>query len=211
MKIKSKYIFIPVLTLTMVFAAMALASGSAFAATGAADAAVNVVPACTFTTSDYTITIPVAPGTLGNSESITRTDGSIETTCNGLNGWKIQAIGYSPDSTHPTGDDGLTSMYSPVSGGLGNFIPTGTSGSNSYWSFKITSVSSDTTTASILNGYGSYSNIPSSAVDVANYTGDGAGGTVTGHMRPDYQIYASGGQAPGTYTGQVKYTIVVNP
>ena len=211
MKIKSKYIFTPVLTLMALFATAMLAGNPAFADTGKADAIVDVLPACAFTDDDATTIIPTAPTTLSNSESIS-TKPDIVAVCNGLNGWKIQAVGFSPDSTDPTGGvDGNTSMYSPVSGGLGNFIATGTSGTSSYWSFKITSATSATTTATILNGYNNYSNIPAAAVDVANFTGDGAGGPVTGTIRADYQIFVSGGQAPGTYTGKVKYTIAVNP
>ena len=46
---------------------------------------------------------------------------------------------------------------------------------------------------------------------INNIAGDGAGGSVTGTMRADYQIFVSGSQAPGTYTGIVKYIIAVNP
>lgn len=208
MKIKSKLILSLVLTLT--FGALIIAATPVSADAKSADAVVNVVPACSFSAEGATTSLSVAAGVVGNTEGIS-TKPDIESVCNGLNGWKIQAVGYSPDSTNPTGGvDGNTSMYSPVAGGTGNFIPTGTTGPNSYWSFKISSASSSTT-ASVLNGYGSYSNIPATAVDVVNYTGDGAGGTITGVMRADYQIYVSGGQAPGTYTGKVKYTLVVNP
>lgn len=210
MKIKSKYIFTMVLTLMALFGA-ALVSGSAYADTSSADAFVEVVPACSFSADDATTTIPTAAGVVSNSESIS-TKPDIESTCNGLNGWKIQAIGYSPDSSDPTGADGNTSMYSPVAGGTGNFIATGTSGANSYWSMKVAiNTAASTTTGSVLNGYGAYSDVPSSAVDVVNFAGDGLGSSLTGVIRADYQIYVSGGQAPGTYTGQVKYTIAVNP
>lgn len=205
MKIKSKYTFTLLSTLMAIFAVSILASGNVFAESASGDAVITVVPACTFTTSTATTTIPTASGVVSNSESISAKP-DIVTTCNGLNGWKIQAIGFSPDSTHPDGNDGNTSMY--ASGGT---IATGTSGSDSYWSMKISSLTSNTTTATILNGYGSYSSVPNSAVNVANIAGDGAGGSVTGTMRADYQIFVSGSQAPGTYTGIVKYTIAVNP
>ncbi|MBQ3280317.1 hypothetical protein IJG92_01535 [Candidatus Saccharibacteria bacterium] len=208
MKIKS--ISILTLGLTLMFAAAFVVNSRAVsAATGSADAVVNVVAACGFDDATATTTIPTASGVVSNSETITRDP--IEIICNGLNGWNIQALGYSPDSSNPTGADGNTSMYSPVSGGTGNFIPTGTSGTNSYWSFKITSVTASAGTASIATGYNAYSNIPSSAVTVASFTGDGTGSSITGYLRPDYQIFVDGGQAPGTYTGKVKYTIVVNP
>lgn len=203
---KIKYIFTLVLTLAVI---SAFTSVAAFADTGKADAVVNVVAACGFNDDSATVFVPAAFGVVSNSESITRSP--IEIVCNGLNGWKIQAIGASPDSTNPTGADGNTSMYSPVAGGTGNFIPTGTSGTSSYWSFRISSVSAAAGTASISGGYGTYSNIPASTVEVASFTGDGSGNTITGTLRPDYQIYVSGGQAVGTYTGKVKYTIVVNP
>lgn len=208
MKIKSKLI-LAVLSIIALGVAV-FGSTSVFADTRSADAVVNVVPACGFSAEDATTSFSVTIGVIGNTEGIS-TKPDIESVCNGLNGWKIQAVGYSPDSTNPTGGvDGNTSMYSPVAGGTGNFIPTGTTGPNSYWSFKISSASSSTT-ATVLGSYGSYSDIPATPTNVVNYTGDGAGGTITGVMRADYQIYASGGQAPGTYTGKVKYTLVVNP
>jgi len=202
MKIKSKLILSLVLTLT--FGALIIAATPVSADTKSADAVVNVVPACTFSSDEATTTFNTPVGVVSNTEGITKPN--IESVCNGLNGWKIQAIGYSPDAAYPTGNDGNTSMYNPA----GDIIPTGTSGANSYWSFKISSASSSTT-ASVLNGYGSYSNIPATAVDVVNYTGDGAGGSITGVMRADYQVFVDGGQLPGTYTGKVKYTLVVNP
>lgn len=212
MKNKSKNISILLLTLTTVFFGAALLSAPVFAVDATKDVTVNVLEACTFAAETYTTTVPTVPGTTSNTEdpSVKPASAVIETTCNGLNGWKVQAVGYSPDSTHATGNDGNTSMYSPVTGGTGNFIPTGTSGTGSYWSFKISSASSSTT-ASILNGYGTYSDIPSTPVNVVNYTGDGLATSITGTMRTDYQIHVNNAQAPGTYTGKVKYTIAVNP
>lgn len=211
MKIKSKYVFTLVLTLMLAFGGVMITNSFASAATDSADAVVNVVPACTFSAEDATTTIPTASGTVSNSESIS-TKPDIETTCNALNGWKIQAIGYSPDSSNPTGADGNTSMYSPVSGGTGNFIATGTSGTSSYWSMKISIVSaSSTTTGTVLNSFNSYSNVPSLATNVANFAGSGTGTSLVGVIRADYQIFVDGGQSPGTYTGKVKYTIAVNP
>ena len=73
----------------------------------------------------------------------------------------------------------------------------GTSASN--WKLKFTVVSD----ATIAGSYNTYQNIPSAYTKVASYTNSTASGIIT----PHYQINLVGIQQPGTYVGQVKYTL----
>ena len=203
MKNKLKYIPTLILTLVTVFAGMVLSSSGADAAlTGSKDAVVNVLPACTFTNSDsaYTIPISLAAGTNSNADGTT-----VGVNCNEITGFFVQAVGFSPDGTHPDGLEGNTAMY-----GSQGTISTGTSGSNSYWAFKVKSATSSTS-YTIASGYDDYANVPSSATTIVTYGAPTTVGTaVTGNFIPNYKVSVSSTQAAGAYTGAVKYTLASN-
>ena len=115
-------------------------------------------------------------------------------------------MGNSPDSTHPSGNEGNTGMYNSTADVT---IPTGTSGSDSYWSFKIGFAYASTGTYEVASGYNTYHTIPNEATTVVSY-GSSSSIMMIGMFRPDYQVYAKMAQTAGSYVGSVKYTIVQN-
>lgn len=201
MKNKLKYIPTTILTLTTVFAGGVLSSTYVSAdTTGSKPISVTVGPACTFDAdTSYTATISIAAGEETTTESAVAKP-SATITC-GTAGFSVQAVGFSPDSTHPTGNEGNTSLY----GGAAGSIATGTSGPNSYWAMKVSSATSATST--VTNLYSSYSVVPSSLTNIVTF-GSAVSGSTTGSFRADYKVYASASQAPGTYSGAVKYILV---
>lgn len=205
MKNKLKYTPTLILSLITLVSGGALVSSGAIAITSSKDAVVTVVPVCTISPdTGYTYNLSVPGGGSTNTESVARN--AVQVSCNANNGFSIQAVGYSPDATHAGGLEGNTSMYSTV-----GTIPTGTSGA-SYWAFKIGSVTSSgssTSTTAAVSPYGNYASVPASAVDVVVYGAPSTPGqAVTGTFKPDYKVTVSGGQPAGSYTGQVKYTLV---
>ena len=200
---KIKYLPIGILTITTALSGVALSSAGVAADTsGSKPASVTVGTACTFTGStSYTENINVYAGTLVESNT---SRAPYEVRCNDSNGFKIQAIGFSPDSTHSSGLEGNTAMYNSVSGAT---IPTGTSGTNSYWSFKIGFAYASEGGYTIASGYNSYHDVPATAADVVSYGGS-TSSFVSGLFRPDYQVFAAVSQAAGSYAGAVKYTLV---
>lgn len=204
MKNKIKYLPIGILTTTTALSGVALSSAGVAAdqLSSSKPASVTVGTACTFTGStSYTENIDLYAGTLVESNTARA---PYEVKCNDPNGFKIQAIGFSPDSTHPGGLEGNTAMYNSATGAT---IATGTSGTNSYWSFKIGFAYASEGTATIATGYNSYKNVPSSALDLITYSGS-TSSFVSGLFRPDYQVFAAMFQGAGSYAGAVKYTLV---
>lgn len=225
MKNKSKYISSLILTLITVFAGVLLAAPRADAAnTGKADAVVNVNDACGFDGEegdlDYTFTFSPANGIADDTEGIARetTTGAgnmeVTLTCNNISGFEIQAIGYSPDASNPSGANGNTDMYSSTTSAV---IPTGagvttatfSTSDPSFWGMKITSAvgsNGQTITSAYATAAHTFVAVPSSATTVIRYNGDTS--PVTASMRADYGFYISQAQPAGTYTGKVKYTVV---
>ena len=205
MKNKITYLPIGILTLTTALSGVVLSSAGAVAElSGSRTAAVTVGTSCTFTgTTSYSADLSVYAG--NTVESSTSRDPYI-VSCNNPSGFVIKAIGSSPDATHPTGLDGNTAMYNDVAD---TTIPTGTSGDNSYWSFRIGFAFATAGSYTITSGYSDYHNVPNSATTVISYEGS-TSTAVTGLFRPDYQVHAAIGQAAGSYAGAVKYTIVQN-
>lgn len=205
MKNKSKYLPSLILTSITVFGGVILSSSQVGAATDYKTASVTVVPACYFTNEGdgFTTNLAMASGVSENTENLTKD--TFTFTCGSSTGFSIQAVGFSPESAGGEGVLGNTDLYSTV-----DTIPTGTSGTDSHWAFRISSASSSHT-YTIQSDYGHYSSIPSIPTDIIVYPGALTPGTaVTGTMRTDYEVYASGDQAPATYTGAVKYILAVN-
>lgn len=135
----------------------------------------------------------------------------LNTTCNDSGGYAIYAIGYT-DNTF--GNTYLT--YASPDGTTANSdydIPTGTatSGNTSSWAMQLSPVAG-TTTATIENGYDSYSVVPEDYTKVAslNTVTDPTSTTSTtgSSVSTTYQAYVSPTQPAGTYSGKVKYTLV---
>lgn len=225
MKNRLKYIPSLLLISATVFAGLELVSPVVSAATDNADAVVTVNDACLFDDDfSYTYTYTVNSGMSDDTEGTDREttvgtkDKEITVTCNDINGFVIQAIGFSPDATHSAGYAGNTDMYSATTTAV---IPTGagtTTGTipastPSFWGMKITSATATSGTPTITAAYATaahtFTAVPNSTAVVVTYPGSTAG-VVTGTMRPDYGFYISDAQPAGTYTGKVKYTIVGN-
>ena len=157
----------------------------AFALTSVTDTINATVGAgCTISDStDHNVTISVTPGSTATSTAAE----SITVVCNS-NAWNVTAVGAT------VGDDN-TALYSGE-----NAIATGTatSGTTSNWAFKIDSA----TNAAISTGYNAWAEIPDTATNVV----DGSA-AATSVVTTQSQVYAASGQASGTYTGKVTYTV----
>ena len=165
-------------------------------------------------TSEHTTSLN--GGQLDNSVGNTK----LSAFCNDNNGYSIYAVGSSGDI------DGNTDLINTVNESYN--IRTGvyddTVQTNpSSWAMKLTAgtgtgidpvtgESVPTTPPTILNGYDSYSTIPSVYTQVAKRTSgtnmitdsDASGS----YLNTTYQIYANSYQPAGTYNGKVKYVIV---
>ena len=117
--------------------------------------------------------------------------GVMTVNCNNASGWEMTAIGASDTSGTYTDK---TTMIPDAAGKTA--IPTGTSGAASYWAFQVTGNST-------VEGYRSFSSVPSTATKVAEASGSSAAEVVN----TGYQVHVSTSQQAGTYTGKVTYTI----
>ncbi len=120
---------------------------------------------------------------------------SFSVSCNDANGFAIYAVGYSGDV------EGDTKML----GDNGSYIDTGTAtaGDISNWAMKVTPGAGVVSA----NGFNNYSAIPANFTRVVEKQADISLGTVVS-ATSTYQVYPSLSQPAGTYTGQVKYTLV---
>ena len=121
--------------------------------------------------------------------------------CNSPEGYAIYAIGYSNDLYGNT--DMLTSN-TDVSSNI--TTSTATSGDNSAWAMKLTSVAG-TITPTIENGFDNYSSVPASYTKVATISPT-TDKTSQSSLQSTYAVYISPTQGAATYTGKVKYTVV---
>ena len=120
--------------------------------------------------------------------------------CNDTAGFAIYAIGYGNNTL------GENTMIS--SAGTSHNIATGTatSGGTSNWAMKLTAVSG-ATAPTILNGFGNFHAVPAAWTKVAQFT-QAVQSAVGSSFTSTYQVYISGTQAAGTYTGKVRYDLV---
>ena len=177
------------------------------------------------------ITVPVSctmSGTRQNTHNAEINNGqynsNIGTTtlkafCNDNEGFSIYAVGY---TNNEIGKNVLTSSTL----GPTHDIVTGTalSGNTSNWAMKLATVSNPTPTYPIIimgstddtekqagdPDYSTFQNVPSSYAKVAKRESSTDVGTTAegATLTTTYQAYISPTQAAGTYTGQVKYTMV---
>lgn len=207
MKNKSKYLSISILTLTTAAIGTGLASPVAFAdTTGSKPASVIVASACTFTSqASASNSLSLFAGGSANTES-NQSKTEIVVSCNNPNGFALQAVGMAPTHDSPSEMvEGATALYNATDD---ISIPTGASGTDSYWSFK---VSRATVTApyTITPAYSTYNSVPSQPTSILTVNATSSP-IVIGIIRTDYQVYASTTQPSGAYTGAVKYTILPN-
>lgn len=197
-----KLIYLPVGVLTAVtMVSGAVLGGAASYAedskSATATASVTIGDACSFTEgSDYTATLELS----GNEATTAgKTDKpSMTVTCNDTQGFAVFAVGASDEVTV----DGVVHTNYMKGTSDGTYIPTGTSG-GSYWAMQVTSA----TNAMIQPGYNTWAEVPETNVAVVKANGSTTG-SATSTIRTDYMVHVADGQAAGTYTGKVKYTLV---
>ena len=176
-------------------------------------------------TDDVAITIPVActlnaSGNTSHSTSIV--NGTYEdeigtttlnVTCNDGQGFAIYAVGYTGNEIGATNSTKLVGTNASSN----TTIDTGTATTAgnpdvSNWAMKLNTTTSPTPTypVTIDNSYNSYSIVPASYTKVAHRdSGTDVGTNAVGStLTTTYAAYISKTQAPDTYTGQVKYTLV---
>ena len=207
-----------VLTALMLSTGFILASSSVSATSSSANATVHVPDACTLvSTLNTPHTATLSPGTstgYGNSGGV---DGigqtTLKATCNDSLGFAIYAIGYTEDTFGNTNlvsntKNNGTSTYTIATG-------TNTSGANSNWAMQINAVSGSFA-PTVENSFdsSSYHNVPTTYTMVAKRTSatmdpaDSSTINTGSSITTTYAAYISTEQAPDTYTGKVKYTMV---
>ena len=132
---------------------------------------------------------------------------TLKAFCNDSEGFAIYAIGYTDniDGKNVLTDATLGSTHDIVTG-------TAISGATSNWAMKLTAVTNPTPTypITIQNSFDSFHNVPTEQTLVAKRTSaTDIGASAEGSsLKTTYQTYISPTQIAGTYTGQVKYTLV---
>ena len=171
-------------------------------------------------TDSFTITIPTtctidATIATGQEHNATLNSGTaksdIGTTkmaayCNDINGYYIYAIGYGNNT------DGNTNMVSSLGNDFDIATGTAMSGDTSNWAMKITG-GTGTTAPYVVGEYRNYTIVPSQydviAYRESNTSMDKSALDTSGsYIETTYQAYATPIQPAGTYTGQVKYTLI---
>ena len=168
---------------------------------------------------EINITVPVSctlSGTGMNTHNAEINNGQYnsaigETTlkafCNDNEGFAIYAIGYTDneEGKNVLTNSTLGSNYDIVTG-------TATSGNNSNWAMKLSTITSPTPTypIAIQNSFDAFHNVPNDYTLIAKrISGTDTGTSAEGStLKTTYQAYISKTQPAGTYTGQVKYTLV---
>ena len=155
---------------------------------------VIVNAACTITTGGGIYSKTIDPGTFD-----TITGNNINVSCNDTGGYALYAIGFSGDSYDTPNNNRMLGAGS-------NYIPAGNSGTDSYWAMSATA--SGTNAPTIDNSFSSYQPIPATYTKISHYGNVTVGATNNSVTTPSYKINVSTIQAPDTYTGKVKYTMV---
>ena len=174
----------------------------------------------TITPIDDTITITVdsactmgqtvlqSSNTLNPGETSTIGGSRIAAYCNDSEGYAIYAIGY---TNGEYGNTNLVSTQNPS-----HIIPTGTSGTDSYWNMKLTGGTATGPVSyqpTMVNTFTTNTNIPNDYAKVAyrdsstiSQTEDP---TETGsYFTTTYETHLSTTQSAGIYNGQVQYVMV---
>ena len=165
-----------------------------------ATAGVTVGSACTMTAiidTAHTAEVPAS----SSKEDIGSTE--LKTICNDNGGFAVYAVGCSNDEF---GNNKMIGANSEFNTG------TATSGANSNWSMKLSQVTTGTYATTIDGTFGAYSGVPATFTKVAHRdanTDDPEASSATGSsIALTYGAYIASTQAPGDYTGKVKFTLV---
>ena len=144
---------------------------------------------------------------------------TIKAFCNDNNGFAIYAIGYTDDT------DGKNVLTSSTLGSTHDIATgTATSGDTSNWAMKLSTITDPAPTYPIIIAgssadtdkeqgdpdYSTFQAVPDDYALVAKRTSNtDIGASAEGAtLKTTYQAYISPTQSAGTYTGQVKYTLV---
>ena len=132
---------------------------------------------------------------------------TLKAFCNDADGFAIYAIGYTDN------EYGKTVLTNTTLGSTHDIVTgTATSGNTSNWAMKLATVTNPTPTYPITldNSFNAYHNVPSTYTKVAHRdSGTDIGTNATGtSLTSTYAAFMSQTQPAGTYTGQVKYTLV---
>ena len=177
---------------------------------------ITVPVSCTLSGTGMTShTASIPNGTYNSSIGET----TMKAFCNDNNGFAIYAIGYTDneDGKNVLTDSTLGSTHDIVTG-------TATSGNTSNWAMKLSTATSPTPTYPIIIAgstddtkkeqgdpdFTTFQEVPDDYTLVAKRTsGTDIGQSAEGAtLKSTYQAYISQTQPAGTYTGQVKYTLV---
>ena len=125
--------------------------------------------------------------------------------CNDTNGFAIYVIGYTDN------EYGKTVLTNSTLGSSADIATgTATSGSTSNWAMKLATSSGATYPLTLDNSFNAYHTVPSTYTKVAhrdNATDIGTNATGSS-LTTTYAAFMAQTQPAGTYTGQVKYTLV---
>ena len=146
---------------------------------------------------NHTITLePTRGGTIGSS--------NIKAICNDTGGLAVYTVGFTGDTY------GNTDLTYTLNNNTWT-IPTGASSSptNSQWNMTLAAVSG-TYTPTIVTGFDAAHIVPDQYTKVVyrNSMTDSGDGATGANFTATYGVYIGAGQAPGTYTGTVKYLLV---
>ena len=202
---KSNHYLSPIMVLNIpVIIGFILASSRSAIANGVIDSvSIRVPAACTLSSS-------IAQGQAHNASiaggvykpEIGTTN--LKIVCNDNSGFSLYAVGFT-DDIH-----GRTTLSSSLGSSYDIITGTAEDGNNSNWAMKVDAIPNATYDLSIENGFDSYSAVPSRFARVATRnTGTDVGQQAVGsNLTTTYAVYISKTQPPGSYIGQVKYTLV---
>ena len=155
------------------------------------NASVIITPSCGFVKTgegEYS-------GVLANNSDLELAGSTFTTTCNSPHVYALYAVGFS------NSEIGNTNLVASI----GSDYNIATDGANSYWQLKITS-SGDY--GAVATGYSDYAQVPNIYTKVAYYTPASGDTSTQSVFQPSYKAHISSAQPAGTYTGQVKFTLV---
>ena len=132
---------------------------------------------------------------------------TFKVVCNDASGFAIYAIGY----TNYLYGNSVLAAGSPLASTNNIITGIATSGDTSNWAMKVAAVSGDYSPTieadANSNSFTNYHVVPESYTKIASFA-SATDGAVGSSITATYAVYISTTQPAGTYTGQVKYTIV---
>ncbi len=125
---------------------------------------------------------------------------TITVVCNDANGYAIYATGFTNN------EFGRNDMLGQTTG---RTIATGTadSGNTSAWAMKLAAVS-NSVAPTIVTGYDDYHAVPNDYTKVASFADSTMENPDGSKFKTTYAAFVASSQAPDTYSGKVKYTLV---